>query len=235
MSFAYEQIGLRIAGLVCQRLELNIEGAESIPLSGSLLLVGKHQREADGAWVLKSVPRPVRIAIKDDANWPTKATLRLLANMYPIKRDAADPSAYRRTISYLRAGEAVVMFPEAHRARMLIGFHHGAAGIARRVEGIPIVPFVILNSENLGVLRIIRHLIEGAPEEKPTIRFGLPFFLPPATERRKSDQFRKDTKLIRGKVAALMPPHLIGKNELYVVPGKKKERPITTTLRAKRS
>jgi 1-acyl-sn-glycerol-3-phosphate acyltransferase len=221
MSFAYEQIGLRIAGLVCQRLKLNIEGVGNIPLSGSLLLVGKHQREADGAWVLGSVPRPVRIVIKNDANWPTKAILGLLGNMYPIKRNALHPSAYRRTISYLRAGEAVVMFPEAHRVRELIGFHPGVAGIARRVEGTPIVPFCVLNSEDLGVLRIIRYLVEGAPKEKPTIRFGLPFVLPPATEKRRSDQYWNDAELIRDRVAALMPPHLIGGNDLYVVPRKK--------------
>jgi len=137
--------------------------------------------------------------------------------MYPMKRNAMDPSAYRTTIAHLRKGEAVVMFPEAHRVRELIGFHPGVAGIARRVEKTPIVPFVVLNSENLGVLRIVHHLFLGAPTEQPIIRFGLPFVLPPATEKRRSDQYQKDIKFIRDKVAALMPPDLIGGNELHVI------------------
>ena len=113
------------------------------------------------------------------------------------------------------------MFPEGHRHRELIGFHPGAASIARKIDGATIVPFAVFNSEELGVLRIIYHLFKGAPPEKPTIRFGEPFVLPPTTQQRRRYQYREDTELIRSRVAALMPPELIGRNELHKVTRRK--------------
>lgn len=234
MLAAYYLITVPIFKFVCWRLGLRVEGAENIPRSGPLLLVGKHQREADGVWAIGSIPRATRIMIKDDANWPTKTILKLLAAMYTVKRGSRDLKAYRQTLRNLQKGRAVVMFPEGHRSRELIGFHTGVASIARRIEGVRIVPFAVFNSENLGVLQIIRHLFKGPPACTPTIRFGVPFVLATTTHQQKRVQRLEDIRLIRSKVAALMPSELIGSNELYKVAGKT-QKSIIKTKRAERS
>ena len=123
----------------------------------------------------------------------------------------------RRSLRIIKSGGVPCIFPEAHRSKTLIGFHHGISTLARWSEEVPIVPFAITGSDQLSVGTVLRNLHQGIQtEDPPTIRFGKPFTLPAANNRRSKDQRQTDTDFTRGKVMELMPAELIGENTLHI-------------------
>ncbi len=218
MRLGYQLIGRPIGKYLFWRFDVRVLGVENIPTSGPLLFVGNHQREFDGALVLRGIPRRVRTIIKSDQE--SKLALLLLgiiADTFTIKRNSSDIGAIRRAKTILESNIALCMFPEAHRSREVIGFHPGVASIARGVEHLQIVPFGITNADHLGVSTVIKNLHTGIKTgSRPTIRFGVPFQLP-TTHLPKRQQRSANVEMIRRKVLDLLPADMEGENVLHVV------------------
>ena len=217
MLLAYHVVARPLAKYIFWRFGARAEGVENIPRTGPVILAGKHQSEFDAVLVVAAVPRRVRMMIKADEDAWKRELLRLLVDTFTIKRNHSDTNAMKMALRIVGSGEALCVFPEAHRSRLLIGFHHGISTLARRSGGVPLVPFAITGSDQLSVGTVVRNLHRGIQtEDPPTIRFGKPFTLPAANNRRSKDQRQADTDLIRGKVMELMPTELIGEDTLYI-------------------
>lgn len=125
--------------IVARRLDVAVEGLEHLPRHGPLLIACHHAHHLyDGALLLATIPRPLRLFVALD--WVTSRRDRLLMEWacgtarWPVVLRAerlqpplAAPSAYRaeeavrylrravrESIALLRAGEALVVFPEAY-------------------------------------------------------------------------------------------------------------------------
>jgi|SRR3989344_188461 len=218
----YPEIGRLLAAYLCWRFDAVIIGAEHIPTSGGLLLLGNHQEVFDGPLVLYGArSRKVRLVVKNDGESRTALSLlRLLTGALTINRNTGDLETMRMVENILERGDTACMLPEGHRSGQtgkVIGFHPGVAVIARHVPSARIVPFGITNASHLTVGKVVKNLDRGIHRRnKPTIKIGRPFQLPPA-HLSKREQREVDVTFIRRQVLNLLPPELEGEDILYVV------------------
>ncbi len=218
MLLAWKAVGQPLAAFLFWRFDAEAIGVENIPKSGPILLIGNHQSVFDAILEKASIPRRVRTIIKDDVAAWQLFLIKLLADMFPIKRNSMDLKALRTARQVLESREALCMFPEAHRSKKVIGFHPGVSSLARTVDGVQIVPFGITDAEHLSTTTVLRNLPWGIESErKPKITFGEPFVLPRITHRRPKDQRKADVELMRSKVLEMLPEELAGENSLHVI------------------
>jgi putative membrane protein len=132
-------VGRRAIDAVCRRslrreATLMVEGLEHVPATGPTLLVARHVHHLfDGCALWTHLPRPFRILVAVDwasagrtrrlldwacrtMGWPT--VLRADAPTGPAAAEAARllRQATKATVALLRAGEAVLVFPEGYPA-----------------------------------------------------------------------------------------------------------------------
>ncbi len=182
---------------------LTVEGVEHIPEDGPYLLVSNHMSIADGPIVLMSHP-PKWTYFWIAAKWTTYPVFGFLAARIGaifIERDVLDRAAIRRAVDMLKAGEIVGLAPEATRSPIgqIIKPRNGAAYLATRVDGMPIVPAGITGSDKLfgNFLRLRRTPI--------TVRFGKPFTLPTPERRLRQKELTRLTDDIMQRILPLIP------------------------------
>jgi 1-acyl-sn-glycerol-3-phosphate acyltransferase len=125
--------------------DVRFYGRENIPETGGVLLLSNHQSFLDPPLCGIGVERHFSYVARDTLfTNPVFGWLISSVNVSPIKRDAADIAAIKMFIEKLKAGNAVVLFPEATRthdgkiAEVKPGF-----GLLSRRANVPIVPIVI--------------------------------------------------------------------------------------------
>ncbi len=201
----------RGALLAQRRLNLTVEGSDNLPASGATLIVARHFHHFyDGSLLVANSPRPVRIMVGLD--WIQQRPLRSLMELacrsvsWPVilRRDGPAfansssvyegnemisylRSAVRESVSLLRSGEVLAVFPEAYpnidpagsrkpEAGDYLPFSNGFARLARMAEGdgttkVSIVPVGFayeMDSPNAGKLNVTMRFgaaIEVSPDE----------------------------------------------------------------------
>jgi 1-acyl-sn-glycerol-3-phosphate acyltransferase len=124
---------------------LRLRGVEHIPRTGAVIIVPNHQTYADPPLVTIPVRRPVfymawnRLFEVPAFGWFIR---RLRA--FPVDLDARDSRATREVIRLLKAGEAVMIFPEGERSvdGRLAEFKPGAFRLASSLK-VPVLPVTI--------------------------------------------------------------------------------------------
>jgi 1-acyl-sn-glycerol-3-phosphate acyltransferase len=140
--------GFRILGQ-----KIRISGAQHVPRSGGVLLAVNHIGYVDfvyGGLAANPSGRKVRFMAKRelfDHRW----TGPLMRSLHHIEVDRAEgESSMRTAVDYLKAGEAVGIFPEAtiSRALELKEFKTGAIRIAA-AAGVPLVPVILWGTQRM--------------------------------------------------------------------------------------
>jgi len=145
---AAAKTGFRLLG---QRIRLT--GAENVPRSGGVLLVYNHVSYLDfiyGGLAANPSGRLVRFMAKREI-FAHPVGGPVMRSMHHIEVDrGSGVASYRRAVEYLRAGEAVGIFPEAtiSRAMELKEFKSGAVRIAADA-GVPIVPVILWGTQRM--------------------------------------------------------------------------------------
>jgi 1-acyl-sn-glycerol-3-phosphate acyltransferase len=125
---------------------LRLSGVENVPAEGGLIIAANHQTYFDPFWVGSPVKRPLRFLAWDAVlDWPIIGRLMGWLGAWPLQTQKGDTRAYRRSVQWLRAGGALVIFPEGGRARSdgaLQPFKPGATRLAIEA-GVPILPVTI--------------------------------------------------------------------------------------------
>lgn len=127
------------------------EGAENVPKTGGLIVAPNHLSYADGPLVGAFLPRPAAFMATSELfsfrgwGWVARAM-----KAFPVEQDAADLSAIRKAVEILKAGEALVIFPEGHMSLTgrLQPLRPGVISIALHAEA-PILPVWIEGTDLL--------------------------------------------------------------------------------------
>lgn len=117
-------------------------GTENIPLTGGVLIVSNHPTYLDPILLAIYSPRPFSFVAKRPLFYlPIVRTFLWLTDCVPVEQDAPDRRALRLSIQKLKAGDALVVFPEGTRSDhgKLRPFQLGPAMIAVEAQ-VPIVP-----------------------------------------------------------------------------------------------
>jgi 1-acyl-sn-glycerol-3-phosphate acyltransferase len=99
---------------------MQVEGLETVPESGPLLIVGNHDSHWDPVMVGIAAleRRQIRALAKSDL-WKVRGLGPILNGMgqIPIERGKSDAQALGRAVEALRAGVCIGVFPEGTRSR----------------------------------------------------------------------------------------------------------------------
>ncbi len=138
----YEAVYWLSAVFLTLGFSLRIEGKRNIPRRGPVLLFANHQSFLDPVLVGLATPRQLFFLARQSLfrHWPLALLIRSL-NAVPIHHEGLGKEWLKTILEQLRAGRAVVVFPEGTRTPDG-GVHSLRAGIQlliRRVQA-PIVP-----------------------------------------------------------------------------------------------
>ena len=130
---------------------LEVQGVHHIPKEGGVLLVSNHVSFLDPVIVGSAANREIHFMARSTAfDIPGLGKLISAYNAYPVNRGAPDLGALRKTISLLKAGNVVLMFPEGTRSvdGTLGKARDGACFIADRA-GVPTIPVFHSGAEQM--------------------------------------------------------------------------------------
>jgi 1-acyl-sn-glycerol-3-phosphate acyltransferase len=134
-----------------QRFQMT--GTEHVPRSGGVLLAYNHIGYVDfiyGGLAANPSGRLVRFMAKREL-FDHRYTGPLMRSLHPLNVDRGEGVASAtQAVEYLRAGEAVGIFPEAtiSRAMELKDFKSGAGRIAAEA-GVPLVPVILWGTQRM--------------------------------------------------------------------------------------
>ena len=142
-----------VVGVVSRALwRISFRGLEHVPAEGGLIIAANHQTYFDPFWIGSRVKRPLRFLAWSEAfKWPLVGKALELLGAWPIVLDRGNPTAYRRSLQWLRGGGAVMIFPEGERTfadGQLRKFKVGAARLALEAD-VPILPVTIRGGERV--------------------------------------------------------------------------------------
>ncbi len=141
------EIFLPLVGLVGRAyFGVRFEGVENIPLEGPLIIAPNHVTYVDPPLVALAARRPIYfMAWKRLFDVPLFGRLIRFLRAFPLETDSADPTAVRGAARLLKAGQAVMIFPEGGRTLdgRLQRFKPGAFRLACS-QGAPILPVTIV-------------------------------------------------------------------------------------------
>ena len=167
--------GHRLTSLFCKTVgHLEACGVEHIPREGGVLLVSNHVSFLDPVIVGSAASREIHYMARSNAfDIPGLGKLIAAYNAYPVNRGAPDLGALRKTISLLKNGNAVLMFPEGTRSidGTLGKARDGACFIAHRA-GVPTIPVF-----HKGAERVLPRNSKRLRRSKLRVIFGEPLEL----------------------------------------------------------
>ncbi len=162
----------RLTNLFCKVMgKLEVEGTYHIPREGGVLIVSNHISLLDPVIVGSAANREIHFMARSNVfEVPGLSQLISTFNAYPVNRGKPDLGALRKTISLLKDGNVVLIFPEGTRSvdGTLGKAHDGACFIADRAE-VPTIPAYHSGAEKMlprGEKRLRRAQLK--------VRFGEP-------------------------------------------------------------
>jgi len=191
---------IRVIGFnLLVRLE-SVEGLENVPATGPAILMINHMAFVDPIVVLHLLPRNIVPMAKVEVyNYPLIGIFPRAWGVIPVRREEVDRRAIQGALDVLRAGEIILVAPEATRSPQLQRGKEGVAYLASR-SGAPIIPVAIEGTEGFPTLPF-RKRWRGPGVQ---VRFGRPFCFRTELERRH-DQLRQMTDEAMYLLAAMLP------------------------------
>ena len=161
--------------LVCALMRLLFRlrwtGIEHVPADGAVLIAANHQSVLDPPLVGGSLGRPLHFMAKAELfRVPLFGWLLGRLNAHPIEREGADAGALRGALALLRAGHALLIFPEGTRGQEgVLRPGRAGAGMLASLSEASVVPVYIRGTD--------RALPRGAVWPRParvTVAYGAP-------------------------------------------------------------
>ncbi len=124
---------------------LRCVGTHNVPARGGVLLAANHQSYLDPPLVAACLPREMHfMARRSLFRNPAFGALIARCNAFAIDRDAADVKGVKEAIARLKAGAALLVFPEGTRTlNGSVGRMKAGIGMLAGRASVPIVPVLI--------------------------------------------------------------------------------------------
>jgi 1-acyl-sn-glycerol-3-phosphate acyltransferase len=196
----------RTAMAVCRPVtvwgRLRVEGLETLPESGPVLVVGNHDSHWDPVTVGVAAirRRQIKALAKSDL-WKVRGLAPVLDGMgqIPIVRGAGDATALARAIEELRSGACIGVFPEGTRSRGRV--MRARSGVGRLALEVPEAKLVCVAIEGTtGFTSFPR---------RPRVRVR--FFEPAGGQAQPGEQPGELAVRLLAEIRALVPPAAAGR------------------------
>ncbi|MGE5407061.1 MAG: lysophospholipid acyltransferase family protein [Syntrophothermus sp.] len=176
---------------------LQVEGLESVPASGPLLIAGNHDSQWDPVLVgIAAVGRRQIRALAKSSLWKIPGLAPVLDGMgqIPIVRGAGDTGALDKAVEALRAGACIGVFPEGTKSRGQV--LRARSGIGRLALAVPEAHVSLVAIEGTADLT-------GFPR-RPRVRVR--FFDPAGGQPRPGEDPGDLSARLLAEIRALVPP-----------------------------
>ncbi len=120
----------------------SVTGKENIPKEGGFLLCANHKSNNDPPFIAAFLPRQINfLAKKELFEVPVLGWLIRQLGAIPLNRGGSDTSAIKTSMSIMRSGKGLLVFPQGHRCKSfrLKDIHSGSVAMAHKVN-VPVVP-----------------------------------------------------------------------------------------------
>jgi 1-acyl-sn-glycerol-3-phosphate acyltransferase len=181
-----------------------VVGVENVPRSGALLICPNHSATLDPPLVPAFVPRgdTWSMAKSEFFRKPLIAFIYRSYHAFPVVRHTADRAALKRSFDLLKAGQALIIYPEGTRVEsgVLANPEPGAGFIAQKA-GCPVLPVALTGTREC--------LPKGAwwpRRTKVTITFGKPFLVLQKRADGRRVTHEEASAAIMLAIAELLPP-----------------------------
>jgi 1-acyl-sn-glycerol-3-phosphate acyltransferase len=183
---------------------LEVEGLESLPESGPVLVVGNHDSHWDPVTVgVAAIRRRQVKALAKAELWNVRGLAPVLNGMgqIPIERGAGDADALARAIEELQRGACIGVFPEGTRSRGKV--LRARSGVGRLALEVPEAKLVCVAIEGTtGYTRF---------PKRPRIRTR--FFEPAGGQARPDEQPGELAARLLDEIRELVPPVSFGRKQ----------------------
>ena len=184
----------------------HVEGIEKVPVKGPAILMINHINFVDPFVVLNLLPRNIVPMAKIEVySYPIVGIFPRLYGVIPVQREDIDRRAIHGALDVLRAGEIILVAPEAHRGPQLRRGKEGIAYLATRAN-VPIVPVAIDGTIGFPSFPLSHRWKEPGAD----VRFGDPFRFKDFGQRAGREALRKMTDEAMYILAAMLPEYRRG-------------------------
>jgi 1-acyl-sn-glycerol-3-phosphate acyltransferase len=186
----------------------HISGSQNCPRQGPLIICANHSGTIDPPLVPAFVPRDDtwNMAKSEYFKRPAIAFWFRQYHAFPVVRHSADRGALRRSFDLLKAGQALIIYPEGTRVESgALAVPEPGAGFIAQKAGCPVVP--------VGLVGTRECLPKGArwPRRVPvSVTFGEPFLIQSKRADGTKITHQEASDAIMLRIAELLPPALRG-------------------------
>lgn len=187
--------------------KLTITGRRQLPDSGSYILAANHFSILDPALVLCAVQKPVNFLMASDQEVESHFIWAPWIYGYiPTDRQHPAPSTIKRSLTVLRKGEILGIFPEGYTQDTKLRPAKRGALFLAHTANVPIVPVGIEGAE-----MIFSNWNRGQ-RPRLCVRIGKPYHLPPFAGNReeRTRWLRRQGEDLMLRIAGLLPDRYYG-------------------------
>jgi 1-acyl-sn-glycerol-3-phosphate acyltransferase len=181
---------------------------EKVPRKGALIICPSHSGTLDPPMVPAFTPRADTWSMAKSEYFKRGLTEFFFRqyHAFPVVRHSADRTALKRSFDLLKAGEALIIYPEGTRVESgVLASPEPGAGFLAQKAGCPVVP--------VGLSGTRECLPKGAhwPRRVPvTITFGKPFIVASKRPDGTKISHQEAADAIMLEIAELLPAHQRG-------------------------
>ena len=184
-----------------------VEGRESIPPRGPLIVACNHLSNADPPVAVASFNRKLHCLAKEGLfGNPVSRWFFTSCHAHPVREGREERKALRWALNVLDRDGALMVFPEGARSRTggLQPAKPGIGYLAFKSQA-PILPIAVTGTEHIpGYWRI------AFPLCKIHVRIGQPFTLPAIEGRLSKEMLQQGADIVMERIAQLLPPEYRG-------------------------
>ena len=184
----------------------HVEGIEKVPAKGPVILMINHINFIDPFVVMNVLPRNIIPMAKVEVySYPGVGIFPRIYGVIPVQREEFDRRAVQGALDVLKAGEIILVAPEAHRGPQLRTGKEGIAYLATRAN-VPIVPVAIDGTIGFPTFRLLPRWREPGAN----VCFGNPFRFKNTGQRAGKEMLRLMTDEAMYILAAMLPEYRRG-------------------------
>ncbi len=141
--YRFLRIGCRWAAITLWRVR--VYGVRNVPATGGVVLASNHQSFLDPVLVGLGLRREIHSMARTTLfRNPAFRALIVALNAFPVERDSGDVKGVKEALRRLKAGHALVVFPEGTRTRDgLVAPMKGGIRLLAERAAVPVVPVLI--------------------------------------------------------------------------------------------